>query len=623
MSSDFDTKLVLDSRLDVSDKIVYGVHQSGQNVSYQTYNAVTKSTTNIVFTVQVPSETVMINRYVMWEGQVKMRLQLSAPTQSAALPFQYGISEAFAAFPLHQLVTTMNCIINNTTVSVQMQDILPLIIKSMEKQKLQMLNGETPTMSDYWMNYEDSIASIGNPLANTNNMNDQFLAPRGSFKLDSVIDSNGNVFNPFDTTTPNITYLDITATFREPLLCSPFLFAPSGHNQQCMYGVQNMSFNFSIDPTCSRAYRCSRYFSNGSNSPAVRAVTYTPSLQSWQKCNLVIQYVTPKAGCGFDLSARNVLPYYELPRYFTNIETPFTVAAPNQTVILNTLQLNQIPDKCFIYLRPVNRTVYDPDTFLVINSVKVTFNNNSGILSTASQRDLWRMTKRNGLDISWEEFSGVGVNNTAINAGRVNAVKVPLSGSILALSFGEDIQINDPYYASGSIGNFNLQIELNVTYQQTSSYSALTNGTQANPNGPARAPFVASPVDNVRYQAVLVIMNSGCCVIEKGVTSIFTALLSKEKVLETNKQYNAHDYATSDKGVSVHRMIGGFDLWGSIKGLANDVAGAVKSVAPVAKNVLGAIPDPRAQAASKVLSSLGAGASGGKKSAKKIDSYLM
>jgi len=86
--------------------------------------------------------------------------------------------------------------------------------------------------------------------------------------------------------------------------------------------------------------------------------------------------------------------------------------------------------------------------------------------------------------------------------------------------------------------------------------------------------------------------------------SKYLAILNKEDVLRA-----AHE-APSSNG-EVRRMIGG-GFFDSLMSGISSVLPIAKALAPVAKNVLGMIPNSGAQTASNLLGALGAGV-GGKK----------
>lgn len=261
-----------------------------------------------------------------------------------------------------------------------------------------------------------------------------------------------------------------------------------------------------------------------------------------------------------------VLLYYELPRYITTKN----IGLGAQTVITNTLQLNQVPDKLMMFIRKplASQTAKDADFFLPITGCKINWNNQSGLLSNATAYDLYRYSRKAGSNQSWQEFSGKAYK--ASPAGGSGS-QVYTSGSMLMLNFAEDLQITEDWYAPSSIGNFNLQIELQVNN---------TYGAQD-------------------YEVVLITVNSGVLVTERGSTSIFTAVLDKNTVLDASQK---EAYSGND----VKRMIGGGFL-DTLKSVAGKV---LPKALPVAKAILGNMDNKYAKMGSEVLGSMGYGASG-------------
>ena len=112
--SDFRTTLIRDSRLsDISDYQVFAVTSGPSNNTYQQFTAVTTSASSIVFQIQVPSESIVINREILFRSALTFTIQISnVPVGSTA--FNYGVTDSMAPFPLASLMTTLSATINNT-----------------------------------------------------------------------------------------------------------------------------------------------------------------------------------------------------------------------------------------------------------------------------------------------------------------------------------------------------------------------------------------------------------------------------------------------------------------------------------------------------------------------------
>jgi hypothetical protein len=169
------------------------------------------------------------------------------------------------------------------------------------------------------------------------------------------------------------------------------------------------------------------------------------------------------------------------------------------------------------------------------------------------------------------EFSGyANLANQASGCG----VKRPLSGSLLVLEFGKDIPLQEQYYAPGSLGSFSLQVNLNCVNQSAATI--------------------------VDLELVIITMNSGVFVVERGSSSIFTGLLTKADVLEVASQ---KPYYRAD----AVRMVGG----GFLDSLKSIIGKVLPILSPIAKAYLGK-QGQTGQVAAKAMDALGMGQSGGR-----------
>ena len=66
MSADFRCRLIKDSRLaDITDSLDYAVMSGASSSTFQQFNAITSSSSSIVFNVQIPSESIVVSREVL------------------------------------------------------------------------------------------------------------------------------------------------------------------------------------------------------------------------------------------------------------------------------------------------------------------------------------------------------------------------------------------------------------------------------------------------------------------------------------------------------------------------------------------------------------------------------
>ena len=77
-SSDFERILVKDDRIGcITDKIKYGVLTGGQNITSQSFNAISASNSAHVFNIAVPSLETVISREALWTYDFTLRMECS------------------------------------------------------------------------------------------------------------------------------------------------------------------------------------------------------------------------------------------------------------------------------------------------------------------------------------------------------------------------------------------------------------------------------------------------------------------------------------------------------------------------------------------------------------------
>ena len=293
MSSDFSKKYVIDDRLACTNEINYSVNQGAQQVTTATFNAVSQGNSSHVYNIACPSENIIVDRRVIWTSRLKLKITGTPPVGEYLV--NYGTTEAFSPVPLHQCCTTIQATINNSTVSTNIRDTLPALLRMNDVRELQRFNGLSPLAPDTYKSYADAVGANNNPLGSYVNVSDNDLLPRGAYPVS--IGSNLTMAAP-QVVQPSpavlqTTYISILCS--EALLISPFIFANPKSNNQGFYGIQTMSFNMNIGDA-SRVFRSARGFGVGAT---VEIVDFTESA-------LTFQFLTPHSN--LLLPSRNIVP---------------------------------------------------------------------------------------------------------------------------------------------------------------------------------------------------------------------------------------------------------------------------------------------------------------------------
>jgi hypothetical protein len=540
MSNDFKKVLVKDPRLMVTDQLAYAVRKGGQSIVSQRQSAIAQSSSSINFNVQIPSEQTIVDRRVWVKSTVRIEFQ----TNSAALV--YGQNLSLAAFPFHQCASTVQTTLNNNVTSINIRDVLPFLTRSNDSRELSKACSSCPNKPDVYARPSDAAGVYGqqvttggcfmSPQGNNNiggwNQNiDGDITGNGAFagyganltapnlSVDAPVQlfgSNTSYTSGLTLQTPGsptaYTFWVLVFTTIEPVLCQPFLWSDPVSNTQGIYGLQTVQLQYNLT-NANRALRIvDRLTSTGTGLVTLVGDALVASVANTE---LIFKYITPKPS---DLlPARNVIPLLTYDRYFSNASLSADLGADygnTATLTSNTYNLTQVPDKICIFVRQKMSSVKPTQNDYVptITNISLNFNNNAGLLSSATLQDLYYYSVKAGSNQSFNEFCGQANSLVPIQAGNtVNSMNLTATvGSYLMLSFSDVIQLTEDMYAPGSLGNFQLQFVLTL-----SSKLALASAN---------------------LELVLVVVNSGIMVTDRGQTSTYTGILTKQDVLDASQQ---------------------------------------------------------------------------------------
>ena len=639
--ADFKTVLVKDSVIgDITSDIDFAVMSGASQATYQRFPSTSSSNSAVIFNVQVPSENVVIGRDILLNTPLQASFVLNyvpaggVKTTGGKLVAQYGSNFSLQSFPLNSLLSTATCQINNTTVSINTQDVLPSLLRMNDSRELYRYNSTTPSLPDQaYLNYYDATLTNNNPVASYGNASyDLDQVPRGSFPANITLGHYGVVktaASPSTLVPGDIVYLDALpvsqgdknidgdlVTFAseywivnfqtiitEPLFLSPWIWGNPEFNAQGLLGINNMAFTLTIDATCKRLFSVvpqAEVYMNANSATTTSNAQFQPlgsglsqlGVQAIVNGDTTImagngngfQFSSSPAGSSLGIinpasapvllfkflstqpsdliQTKNIVPYHDYPRYLSSQANNITIQAGTSsakgiTLTSNNLQINQIPDLFIITIRKAMATQnnYDSMSQLVINNISLNLNNQSGLLSTASQYDLWRLSERNGSTQSFNEFCGQQYNVNSNYTSATDGGIIPTTGSILVLNPAYDLSLPD-YITCGSLGNYNFQFNVGVSYQQATD--ALINE------------YIQS------LEICVVCVNSGIFTTQQGVSAVYTGILTKEMVLGAK----SHQQVSAMTSLEVARMVGGKKMMPltAFKGMAKKHGGMMGAV---------------------------------------------
>lgn len=560
--SDFRGVLIEDSRLQIKDEIEFGVMSGAGQSTYQPFQAVSISNSNINFQINVPSENICTDRAILLDSDFTFTVQY-ANVPNGERCFNWGWSDAFGPFPMQQCFTTVSTTVNNCTTSSNVQDILAMVLRLNDSRVLSSYNSGTPAIpDDSYGVYSDGVGASNNMLAGfqTGSFDSDFVG-RGALKVDAqvarFVDGVYTDTSPVCVTAEGVnTWIVVFKThLTEAWQCLNPWSSNYESNESGIIGVNNITFNISVGSVYpqNRFYRTGNNIitegstnaegirpayitgitlgaigvaANGADAPAIQAQT-----NGFSNTQLLFNFLSFDPSQSAKLkSAKCVLPFIDTPRYLSSATGNPTIPAFGTAVLqTQSLQLNQVNDLVMVGVRiPMSQqNSAMADAWMTITNISVNYNNTSGILASAKPIQLFQLSKDNSSSQNWLEFSGQANGGQLIGGAALadDISQIPTTGSLLLLNPAKNFNL-DSSLSSGSLGQFQLQMSITVFNQ---------------------FPYAINP------EIILIMVNSGVYITQNGQSEVQTGLLTRDLVLSVKKQSPASVLTTHD----LKRLVGG------------------------------------------------------------------
>lgn len=541
------TVSIIEPTLQMRSEKYYGVFKGGSDNTYYTYPANSHSVSQAVWNINTPSEDMFIDRKIYLQS--KMRFEFNGTTPDVSIPLLVPNFDALRAFPLANSMSTATMQINSGASTVNVSDIVQAMMRysTFEEQYYELTN--SPNYMDQAQTYEELRGSMRNPLNAYHDSIDGAFMPRGAFPYNIISNTGGPQAQA-------IVEVDIV----EPIMVSPLHFNRTLANG--FIGVKQMSFQIVW-----KANLLAKMWSHFEDPETPRAIDELNSSVTFIEApQLLVRVVNPSELNSLVIPNLTLYPYHQIDRYITD-KGPMLKDAPATSQTINSIQLSVVPRRLFIYVKRADNedSITKCDSFMAIEGVSINFGNRSGILSSATKRDLYNISKKNGVNLSWASWSGE--NMFGLDGEYYNGV-----GSVLCLKIPEDIALtNSDLLAPGVAEKINLQMQ--VTYRNY---------------GP--------DVNNV--QMFVIADNEGIFTIQNGLGIAQIGILSKDDVLN----------AQAVEGVNYEDVLDvyGGDFFSDVGAFFKKIPSGLKKVSQFTQeNIL-----PIARAVAPLL--VGLGATGGK-----------
>ena len=443
------------------------------------------------------------------------------------------------------------------------------------------INNDTLTqapVSQYWpelMRYHNEFQNRFGQLSLCPSMMDQaqeyadvsgtIRNPLGTYGDNSFEQTRGSysgyeiLSNPDGGTTATI-----RLTTTEPILISPLVAGKHSNYTAGLAGIQNMSYTATLGNLERVLSLVADQGSGGDISILSSGITVNLTSAS-----LLFNYLTPDPMRPVPRSL--VSSYFSIVSYPTKSSVPI---APGGDVSLSmqSVQVSSIPRRIYVFARrdDSQKTAFTSDAMFALpqagNPLTVTWNNNQ-FCSQMTTQDLYNTSAKNSCNMSFSQFTNQ-------------------LGSVMCLDFGTDIGLMSDE-APGSLGNY--QLGLTCRFKNTNK------------------------TESIAPTLYVVVVYEGTFNVEDGNCSHMIGVLSRDDVLN----------ARPVPGVSYQQAddVFGGSFFSKLKNAFVKVGKYVKQHKLLSRG-LKLIPDPRAQAASRVAAMAGLGMSGGSLSRSQITDRL-
>ena len=495
---------VYDPRSDITangSQRTHVVFSGGSRLNEQTYiadswGAVGQPFSQALWTINPPSTQTIVDRYI------KIRCFFEIEVNA---DLKYGLDDALRQYPIHSLCETLTVQINGESISDNVSDKLHALLNYGVTQKERNCSvSTTPAMPDNFQEYADyaQFGTAKNPL--------------GGYGENGAEDPRGGFVIVPDAVTPLRKFKVVCV---EPIMMSPF-FQGVGDAEEGFVNINQMNINYRWTQNLSKIL---------SHSSLGNAITNV-SVSMYQPPELLVTYLTPAENQ--ILPALQTLPYSKTLDYIK--QQPTILAGASALYISDSIKLSQIPDTMYFFVRR-NRSTGNQnvsDSFCRIDNIQVLWNNQSGLMGTATPDQLYEMSKRNGCDLSYQQFS-------------------KYRGSVLAIKFGENIGLLEAE-AVGCQGQYTIQLQ--IRYTNVSSETL------------------------VQPEAMLLFHLVGSVQIAENMARASLGNLTRDIVLETKGSGRAMSH-------SDYKRLQGGSFWTSLKSFFNKASHLVSPIAKALSNV--------------------------------------
>ena len=312
---------VIDPRLAAKEPEV-AVYKGASSVSAQVFQALTASSSQLVFSCVIPSLGTIVDRYAPIQSTFSCSFLLTAAAAPAAAgPIVAGESWSIAAFPLTRLQSSITVSLNDSSLSQNNSQCLSSLLRFMNSKKWRKTAATTPTALGKTLNVG---ALTGTPADVYSNMSNELYgqSSNAAFPFQYLNPNTGSLLSGNGTYTFGGYTVSYTAgipqlstsqtnypvavqyTVVEPIMCSPFVFGgPSADYSTGLSSLTAIQVVAQVQSPSSAGI-----FKSQAGYSLSNIAFLTPTGQSSPFVNTTMQLAFLSPPVGLKLPSRNIVP---------------------------------------------------------------------------------------------------------------------------------------------------------------------------------------------------------------------------------------------------------------------------------------------------------------------------
>ena len=561
MEQRLDSFNLIDPRLSAlqrsQDKLRWAIPMGSAFTNRTAQKANSYSTSGMAWNFNSQGSNVLIDR--RFYAKIQWQVTLTGVAKNGSYLYQANAS-APRDYPLTHVAENVSLTLNGSSVSMNYADALQAFKRYNTDWDLTQydLTG-CPTMLDKFAQYSSGMDSNRNSLASYQASGAE--QGRGAFHLDSIT---GNTIG--DGVASKTVVIKFTTV--EPLFLSPLLYS-SGDLGAGLLGVNNIGVNINFSGNLERVW------SHYGQALAVGDITTVATIGNGATAvpELMVEYLNVPSVDAGEIPKSVLYDFTRVETYSNNLSQTLADGA-STTIVNNAIQTAVCPKKIYICATSPrgDKTSTDTDTFFSITGLSLQFLNVAGQFSSMNENDLFNMSVKNGLKMSFQEFSGRCSQGSGDGSGSVG-----LTGAVICID-ATDLALPSEI-SSGCLVNSQLQYQL----------------TLANRSG----------IANRAINVYTVVCNEGVFEIAEGSANNQVGIVSPEQILRTREEGPIEIREHSNGNLT------GGGMWDTFKTIVRKLPDAVSVGSDIVKT------GQKAAELAKSVMGKGAGLVGGKKMSKK------